>query len=500
MSEAISSPVLAESSERAPPAGESMKARTLRGSMWTIAGFAASNVIRLANNLILTRLLAPEVFGQMALVYIFIQGLRLFSDVGTGPAVIQSSRGDDPRFLNTAWTVQSIRGAILWIATWIVARPVATFYEQPLLAVLIPAAGFGCVLEGLTSLSVQTAQRHLRLGRMTLVELGSQTIGIVASVVFVLIYRALHGADHGNAAWAIVGGGLVSNVTRLTLSHTVLPGIRHRFLLDRASASVLYSFGRWVFISTILTFLAGQTDRMVFGKLIPIDLLGVYGIGLMFATMPTEAVAKLGGLVAFPAFSRVADRPDFGQLFWRVRWPLLIAGATIVTGLIASGPFLIRILYDDRYVQAGWILQYLAVMAWFQIMESSNSAAVLAQGRVIWIAAGNAAKLVALLSLIPAGFHLGGFRGALVALILSEVLKYTGSTVAVSLRGFRNFGRELGLSLLIAGFAFAAVKAGGAAAHGPRANLVGFLVAGTTTVALWCPIALWIRFRRIGSA
>src|SRR5258708_38799692 len=116
-----------------------------------MGGYAASQLLRLASNLILTRLLFPAVFGEVALVFIFIQGLAMFSDVGTGPAIIQNHRGDDPSFINTAWTIQSARGAILWLASWAISWPLAAFYGQPALPWLIPAACFTALLGGFES-------------------------------------------------------------------------------------------------------------------------------------------------------------------------------------------------------------------------------------------------------------------------------------------------------------------------------------------------------------
>ena len=55
----------------------------------------------------------PEAFGIMALVNVLIQGLTMFSDVGIEPAIVQHRRGDEPRFYNTAWTVQILRGFVL---------------------------------------------------------------------------------------------------------------------------------------------------------------------------------------------------------------------------------------------------------------------------------------------------------------------------------------------------------------------------------------------------
>ena len=63
----------------------------------------------------LTRLLFPEAFGLMALIQTFMIGLAMFSDLGIGPAIIQSDRGEDPDFLNTAWVMQILRGICLWL-------------------------------------------------------------------------------------------------------------------------------------------------------------------------------------------------------------------------------------------------------------------------------------------------------------------------------------------------------------------------------------------------
>ena len=124
------------------PGPGSIRSRALGGAGWTTAGYVAQQVLRLGSNLILTRLLVPEAFGLMSLVMVFVIGLELLSDVGVGPAIIQSRRGDEPRLLDTAWTVQIIRGAILLGLSVLLAWPVARIYGEPSLSLLLPAAGF----------------------------------------------------------------------------------------------------------------------------------------------------------------------------------------------------------------------------------------------------------------------------------------------------------------------------------------------------------------------
>ena len=118
-------------------------------------------LIRLASSLILTRLLFPEVYGVMSLVWMLMYGLAMFSDVGLGPAIIRDRRGDDPDFLNTAWTVQAIRGAVLWLCSCLAAGPMALLYGQPELAQLIPAAGLTALIAGFNSTALYTCRRRM---------------------------------------------------------------------------------------------------------------------------------------------------------------------------------------------------------------------------------------------------------------------------------------------------------------------------------------------------
>ena len=67
-----------------------------KGTIWASSGFAISQLMRLSSNLILTRLLFPEVFGLMALVQVVMVGVKMFSDMGIATSVLRDKAGDDP--------------------------------------------------------------------------------------------------------------------------------------------------------------------------------------------------------------------------------------------------------------------------------------------------------------------------------------------------------------------------------------------------------------------
>src|SRR5919199_3211505 len=150
------------------------KKLAIKGAAWTIASYGSSQIIRFARNLILTRLLLPELFGLVGLAYVFIVGINLFSDLGLGASIIQNKRGDDPEFLNTAWTLQVVRGGILWLGSVLLAWPVAQFYNEPQFLWLIPVVALTALISGFDATAIYTLNRHMDVRQVSLYELGRQ--------------------------------------------------------------------------------------------------------------------------------------------------------------------------------------------------------------------------------------------------------------------------------------------------------------------------------------
>lgn len=397
--------------------GSGLGARALRSTALSVAGYGGQQALRLASNLILTRLLFPEAFGMMALVYMILQGLNNFSDAGVTPAIMQSKRGDDPRFLNTAWSMQVGRGIVLWLITFVIATPVAQFYEAPLLAQILPILGFTLVLSGLNPTRLDTAHRHLSLGRVTGLELAGQAIGITTAVVLSWLTGSI---------WALVVSGLVTSLAHLVLYTVFLPGERNRFGWERASAAELLRFGRWIFLSTIAGFFLYQGDKIILGKFLSIELLGIYNIGFFLASFPL----LLGNLafrkVLIPIYREcppAESRENFLRLR-KMRFLVSIALLGISGVLAALGAWLIDFLYDPRYLMSGGVLVLAALAQIPHLIVLTYDQAALAVGdsrRFFFL---NLCRAVLTVAGIWIGVVLFGLVGALIGMGFAAFLSY----------------------------------------------------------------------------
>lgn len=463
-----------------------IRRRALRGSVWTLGGHAVNNAIRLGANLVLTRLLFPEFFGVMALVNIFLQGLHMFSDVGIGTSIIQHARGEEPTFVNTAWTVQVVRGVYLFLVSCVLGWPLAWFYEMPDLAWMVPVAGSTALIDGFTSTSLFTQNRTLTLGRLTVVEVAANAASALANVTVAYTTRSI---------WALLVGGIAGGIVRLVLSHAYLPGIRNRFAWEREARKDLLGFGRWVFVSTAVTFVAMQVDRLVLGKLVSEEELGVYSIALMLASLPREVVSQLAQRVYYPVVAREIRVDARSAKVRDLRAKLVALLIVPVACTMGVSTPLINLLYDDRYLLAGPLMGWLTLGTWLSILESTYGAIALARGEPRWITFGTMGKTVVFAALVVPVFSHWGIEGVAVLVSLST-LALVGTTAWAARRGgLASLGADVVGTVAMLACASAARALHGAVAELTGSSLVGIIALAVIAVGLPGTLLLTRRVR-----
>lgn len=326
--------------------GDGLKARALRGTSLTMISIVGENLVRLGSNLILTRLLFPEAFGLMALVQTFLQGLKMLSDTGITYSIVRSPRGDDPDFLDTAWTMQIGRGFLLWLMTCALAYPVAALYDEWMLATLLPVAGLSVVIGGFTTTKAGAAQRHLALGRLTAIILATNVLGAGITVGLALVWEAV---------WALVIGGLISSLVTMVALHAFLPGHRNRFRWEKAAFDEMFSFGKFILLSTALGFLMNHGHKLILPAYLPMADFGVYNIGTTLAALPFLISNKINEAVVFPLYRHrpIAESDANRRNIFRARRIVIAASLAMASVLAFLSVPLVDLLYDPRYAMAG---------------------------------------------------------------------------------------------------------------------------------------------------
>ncbi|WFU18785.1 oligosaccharide flippase family protein [Bradyrhizobium sp. CB3481] len=400
-----------------------LRQRVLAAGLWSLAGYAFSMIIRFGSNLLMTRLLMPETFGIMAIASTVMIGLAMFSDLGLKQFVVQSARGSEQSYLNTAWVIQILRGVVLWGASIVLSGllagfgyadliPAASAYASPVLPWIVVALCFSTVISGFSSTKMLEASRGLSLGFLTRLEIAAQLVGLVCMIVWALVDRSI---------WSLVAGSLAATAARTWLSHVWLPGVRNRWEWDKAAASEILHFGKWIFLASILGFLASSGDQLILGGLVNSTILGLYVVANLYVSTADGVLTRIMGDVSFPAFSEVVRerRTDLKQTYYKFHNP--IAAVAYVSGgvLCTFGQALVSLLYDSRYEYSGSILGILSLIL-FTVPFRLSTQSFLAlgvpklQSNIVLL------RLVFLVILTPGGFYFFGFIGSLWGIVISH--------------------------------------------------------------------------------
>jgi O-antigen/teichoic acid export membrane protein len=381
--------------------------KTRRSGMLTVFQRAASGLLRLSSNMVLAKLLFPEAFGLMVLVNVFLAGLELFSDTGIGPSIVRSKRGEERAFFSTAWTIQVVRGVFLAILCLSLAQPYASLFEKPELALLVSIGAITSFVTGFRSPHWFTSDRNQQLGRKVLIELIGQFVGILTMIIW---------AWQTKSVVALVVGGVATSIVITVLSHVVIPGGRVRFQFEREAARELFGFGSWIFVSSAISFLAMQSDRMLLGGLLSSYWLGMFGIGVGLLSICTMLILSLSRSVVFPAWmkSRRASPEDHLPLMSRTRSALLCIALAVLVAVSVGAPPLFRLFYDDRYQGAVPIVQLLCIATWFASMNSVSTSAALVFGDSKSIMIANLAVFLTKIPLCFAGYRMLGLTGFMI--------------------------------------------------------------------------------------
>jgi O-antigen/teichoic acid export membrane protein len=209
-------------------------------------------------------------------------------------------------------------------------------------------------------------------------------------------------------------------VVSVAAGHAWLPGTPNRWHWDGGAFQEIFHFGKWIFSSSILGFLATSSDRLMLGTLVDTATFGFYSIAILRVSALDQMLGRLSGGVAFSALSEVIRRSgDLRAAYYRLHAAIAAIAFGSVGFLMVAAQPLVAVIYDHRYADVGWMLQIVAAFLLTRPF-SLGTEAYLALGMPHLLSRILITRLVVLCTVIPAGFFLFGFIGALWGSVLSQ--------------------------------------------------------------------------------
>jgi lipopolysaccharide exporter len=390
------------------------KVINLRGDLFaTTFAFAMQALIRLVSSLVLTRVLLPEAYGTITILLSILYVISNILDTNVTLFIVRDKNAEQPRYLNTAWTMRFGRSMLSAAVLFVCAPVIATrIYDLPDLTLPLRVFSLWFLIDGFESMAFPLAIRRKQARLQMYSELAASVLSTSFSIVYCYRYHTF---------WGIAFAILLNRLIMTVLSHQFYRELRPRFFIDLAAAREILVYSKFTIPSSFLTLGLNQFDKVVFLRLFDLRLLGIYGLAGNIAGSIETLISKISQAVLYPRCAHdFRENPDIAAQRYYTENTKLFAGILAMPAAICGAAHLIiALLYDSRYSEAGSVLQALAIRAVLLSFASPAEDLLISAGQFHVILVGNVLRTAWIILGSLVGYHFLGFLGFVYGLSLS---------------------------------------------------------------------------------
>lgn len=333
---------------------------------------ALFGIMWLNNNLLLARILPPEIIGIFNIATSVLMFFTYFSDIGLGAALIQKKevKRED---LVTTFTVQQILALVIAVVVWFLAPWFASLYQLDSSGMwLIRALGFGFFLTSFKVLPSVILERDLKFGPLVIVE-------ILETVIYLAVLDYLILNDFGVTAYSY--SILARGITGVIAIYIFAPW-KIGLGFSKESAKQLVKFGAPFQFNSILALLK---DRLV--DLVVAGIIGKVGVGYVtwarnIAYVPLE-VMNIMGRITFPAFSRLQhDNLALKKTLEKSLFFTSLFMYPLTFGIIAIAPSIIEHIVKSNWRPALPLIYLFSISAFWAALSTPMTNFLNAIGKI----------------------------------------------------------------------------------------------------------------------
>jgi O-antigen/teichoic acid export membrane protein len=350
---------------------EKLREKTLTGFIWNVLERVGYQVITFIPTILLARLLAPEQFGLIGMLAIFMLLANTFLDSGFGVALIQKR---DATYVDecSIFYFNLVIGIFLTLALCLAAPLIAAFYNQPELTNLTRVMSLRILINSFNL--IQTVRLTRSLDFKTQVKaklLAAFSAGLIAVVL----------AYFGFGVWSLVAENILDGLIS-TVALWIVCDWRPRLVFSLQSLKGMFNFGSRMLTSSLVTVVFDNLYQMFIGKVFSAAALGYYTRANTVRQVAMDSTSNAIGRVMFPALASVKDEPERLQRGYRKSVMLsTFVNFPIMIGLIVVARPLILVLFSAKWLTSATFLQLLSVTGLLSPLQVINLDVLKVKGR-----------------------------------------------------------------------------------------------------------------------
>lgn len=343
----------------------------VKNLFWRLGERFGAKMVQFIVQMILAKMLAPEIWGTIGLILIFIEVLQVFIESGLGNALIQKKDADDLDFSTVFYFNCVICGAA-YLLMFFSAPLIAWFYEAPELTAAIRVMSLVLIVSGMKNVQQAYVSRNMMFKRFFFATL----IGTVTAAVVGIAM-----AYFGMGLWAIIAQNLI-NVTLDTCVLWITVKWRPKKCFSFQRLKALYSYGWKLFASSLMEVIYLKLRGLIIGKRYSKEDLAYYTYGEYFPQFITSILNSSIDSVLLPSMSSVQDSRENVKNMTRraIKIGTYILMPFMVGIMVCAGP-VVRIILTEDWLPVIPYLRILCISYAFMPIHTANLNAIKAIGR-----------------------------------------------------------------------------------------------------------------------
>jgi O-antigen/teichoic acid export membrane protein len=384
-----------------------LTAHVATGTVWLSVARLCVNLLGFLGLIVLARLLTPEDFGIVAIASTLFAILSAATNLSMAQALIQHPKPEQSHF-DTAFTLNLMRGCLVFAAIALLAIPAALIFDEPRLTSLLPALGFGAVLVGAHNPRLAVFSRHMEFRQQFWLQVSEKLVVLVFSAACAFLFQS---------PWALVLGLLAGQFCTLCLGYLMIP---YRPRLALSNFRELMSFSVWLALGQVINTINWRLDQLLIGRQLGPEALGHYAVGDNLAALPTREVTAPLHATLFPAFSRLAASPErLRAAFERAQAMIVALALPVGVGAALLADPLVRLALGEKWLPSVIVIQGLAAIFALQTIGALAEPLAMATGRTRLMFMRDMQGFVLRVPLVIIGLFAGGVPGVVAARVIS---------------------------------------------------------------------------------
>lgn len=395
--------------------GGTLSQKVVKGAFWVGLFKVLERTLRFARKIVVARLLSPKDFGLFGLACLAMGVLETFTQTGMHTALIQRKEKTE-EFLDTAWTINLIRGIILSFSLYLLSPYIAKFFNNEEVLPFVKIISLILLINGIKNIGAIYFIKELEFRKQFILQIGKTLVDIGVCITLAFILKN---------AWALVWGMFAGSIAQCFLSYILHP-YRPKIRFEKEKAKELLNFGKWILGSSILIFLLTQGDDILVGKILGLTALGLYQMAYTIANLPATEITHVISQVTFPAYSKLQDNlPKLREAYLKVLQLTAFISFPIAGLIFALAPDFTKLFLGEKWMPMVPAMQILVIGGAIRSIGATIGPIFQGIGRPDILTKSMFAQLLILaVSIYPLIFKLG-ITGASIAVVIPGLIVNT---------------------------------------------------------------------------